>query len=221
MSSAQIPFDIPVRDAFEAEDYLVSASNVAAVRWIDRWPDWPDSPCSILYGTAGCGKTHLSHVWQQKSGAVRGVLENIDEKNLHLLPNILILDSVDQSLDQPALQERLFHLYNWQKSKGGSLLLTSGRHPKYWQDILPDLKSRMLASMAIKIGPPDDELLVAVIVKQFTDRQINVPKEVISYLLPRIERSFGAARDIVGKIDALSLSKKRKITVPLVRELLD
>ncbi len=100
-------------------------------------------------------------------------------------------------------------------------MLTAGIHPKHWSYALADLRSRMLAAMAIEIGPPDDELLAAVIVKQFMDRQINVSMEVVNFLTRRIERSFEAARDIVRKIDSLSLARKRKITIPLVRDLLE
>ncbi|PCI32760.1 MAG: DNA replication protein [Alphaproteobacteria bacterium] len=218
MPPVQIPFDIPVRVAFEAEDYLVTASNEAAVQWIDRWPDWNTTHCTILYGTPGCGKTHLSHVWQHKSGA-----RLVDLATVNLPGNAcsLIIENVDVILEDPGMQEKLFHLYNWQKEKGGTLMLTADKHPKHWQLDLPDLRSRMLASMAIEIGPPDDDLLAAVIVKQFMDRQIMVPLEVVTYLMARIERSFEAARDIVAKIDQLALSQKRKITIPLVRHLLD
>ena len=218
MSAEQIPFDIPLREAFEAEDYLVTATNAAAVGWIDRWPDWGDSHCVILYGTAGCGKTHLSHVWQHKSGAARARLDQISFSESH---DNLIVEDIDKDIQSPPFQEKLFHLYNWQKEKGGMLMLTARSHPNDWPLSLPDLSSRMLASMILEIGPPDDELLTAVIVKQFMDRQINVPIEVVQYLIPRIERSFEAARDIVSKIDILALVRKRKITVPLIRELLE
>lgn len=218
MPPVQIPFDIPVRVAFEAEDYLVTASNEAAVQWIDCWPDWNSTHCTILYGAPGCGKTHLSHVWQHKSGARHILLE---ENTLPEAACSLIIENVDSLLKTSVMQETLFHLYNWQKEKGGTLMLTADQHPKHWQLDLPDLRSRMLASMAIEIGPPDDDLLAAVIVKQFMDRQITVPLEVVTYLMPRIERSFEAARDIVMKIDQLALSQKRKITIPLVRNLFD
>lgn len=218
MSAIQIPFDIPVREAFEAEDYLVTSSNKAVVNWIDRWPDWGTTHCTILYGTAGCGKTHLSHVWQYKSGAVRLTPEKIAHQDV---ATSIIIEDIDTVITDPDLQENLFHLYNRQKEKGGCLMLTAQQHPKYWQLELPDLRSRMLASMIMEIGPPDDELLAAVIVKQFMDRQINIPIEVVNYLMPRIERTFEAARDIVRRIDNLALVQKRKITVPLIRELLD
>lgn len=217
MSPVQIPFDIPLREAFEAEDYLVTKSNEAAVNWIDRWPDWKNTHCTILYGMAGCGKTHLSHVWQHKSGAVPVVLEDISLDNI---PGNIILEDVTGFLGNSELQEKLFHLYNRLKENGSSLMLTADRHPKHWLLDLPDLRSRMLASMALEIGQPDDELLAAVIIKQFGDRQINVPMDVVTYLIPRIERSFAAARNIVIKIDNLALAQKRKITIPLIRNLL-
>ena len=218
MPPVQIPFDIPVRIAFEAEDYLVTNSNEAAVNWIDRWPGWNNTHCTILYGTTGCGKTHLSHVWQHKSGAVVVELEKV---MLDTISTNLIIEDVDVILEDHGMQERLFHLYNRQKENGNALMLTAKEHPKHWQIDLPDLKSRMLASMAIEIGQPDDDLLAAVIIKQFMDRQINIPLEVVNYLIPRLERSFEAARDIVARIDNLALARKRKITIPLVRDLLE
>lgn len=214
----QIPFDMPHREAFEAEDYLVTASNQAAVDRIDRWPDWTGSHCTIFYGAAGCGKTHLSHVWQHKSAARRIGTAQI---NFQDISGNLIIEDIDPISENPEAQETLFHLYNRQKEKGGFLMLTARRHPKYWQLGLPDLASRMLAAMAIEIGPPDDDLLAAVIIKQFMDRQITVPGEVVGYLLPRIERSFEGVRNIVADIDTLALTRKRKITIPLVRDLLN
>lgn len=221
MAAAQIPFDIPVREAFEAEDYLVTKSNQAAVDWVDRWPNWGEAHCAILYGTSGCGKTHLSHVWQYRSGAIRQAITANHIVDYQDIPDCLILEDIDQILDTPHMQEKLFHIYNWQKEKGGYMMLTSRAHPKNWPSHLPDLKSRMLASMIIEIGIPDDELLAAVIIKQFMDRQIHVSAEVVNFLILRIERSFSAARRIVNQVDKLALSQKRKITIPLIRELFE
>jgi len=214
----QIPFDLPHREAFEAEDYLVTASNQAAVDRIDRWPDWTGSHCTIFYGAAGCGKTHLTHVWQRKSAARR---IGTAQMKLQDIAGNLIIEDIDAISENMQAQEDLFHLYNRQKETGGFLMLTARHHPKGWALALPDLASRMLAAMAIEIGAPDDDLLAALVIKQFMDRQVTVPEEVVSYLLPRIERSFEAVRNIVDEIDTLALARKRKITIPLVRDLLD
>ena len=64
-------------------------------------------------------------------------------------------------------------------------------------------------------------LMAVVLTKLFSDRQIFVPQEVVQFLLPRLERSFAAIRDIVDEIDRKALAEKRKVTVPLVRDIFD
>jgi chromosomal replication initiation ATPase DnaA len=70
---------------------------------------------------------------------------------------------------------------------------------------------------AVAIAPPDDALLAAILVKLFSDRQLRVESAVIDYLLARMERSFGAAARLVGRLDALGLALGRPITVALAR----
>jgi len=69
----------------------------------------------------------------------------------------------------------------------------------------------------VRIDPPDDQLLAAVMAKMFSDRQVRVGNDVLSYLVARIERSFAAAKDAVARLDQASLSGQRPITVPLAR----
>ncbi|MFO1146304.1 MAG: hypothetical protein U1E33_07070 [Rhodospirillales bacterium] len=46
-------------------------------------------------------------------------------------------------------------------------------------------------------------------------------EDVVRYALPRIERSFAAARRLVADLDAAAAEgRRRKITVPLVRDVL-
>ena len=61
-------FDLPHLDALEAEDFLVSSCNQAAVDLVDAWPDWP-AHAVVISGAAGSGKSHLVSVWRQRSGA--------------------------------------------------------------------------------------------------------------------------------------------------------
>jgi len=65
----QLTFDLPRRIGLSRTDFLISDSNAAAIGWIDRWPDWP-SRALALHGPAGCGKTHLVHLWCARTLAV-------------------------------------------------------------------------------------------------------------------------------------------------------
>ena len=79
----------------------------------------------------------------------------------------------------------------------------------------------MKALQGSGIAPPDDSLLAALLIKQFQDRQLRVGEEVITYLVPRMERSFEAVARIVTAIDTTALARSRPVTVPLVREVLE
>jgi chromosomal replication initiation ATPase DnaA len=50
------------------------------------------------------------------------------------------------------------------------------------------------------------------------DRGIAVANEIILYAVPRMERSFAAARKLVADVDAAALGSRRKVTIPLLRE---
>ena len=86
---------------------------------------------------------------------------------------------------------------------------------------LPDLTSRLMALPSAHIDQPDDEVLSAALRKQFTDRQMKVDDEVIAYMVPRVERSFVAIQTLVERLDNLTLQEKRKLTIPLVKQLFE
>jgi chromosomal replication initiation ATPase DnaA len=215
----QLVLEFPHRPALGKTDFLVSDCNMDAVGWIDRWPDWP-GPALAVYGPPGCGKTHLAHVWRNRSGAV---LISGPELGDRAAPDILggadscAVDDADALSDE----EALLHLYNHIAEIGGKLLL-AGRHPPArWPLKLADLSSRVAAAQAVEIRPPDDELLGALLVKLFYDRQLTVSKDVLVYLLARMERSFAAASAIVEALDQLGLAERRGVTVPLARTVLN
>ena len=123
--------------------------------------------------------------------------------------NSVALDQLDQNCEP----EPLLHLYNLLQERGAFFLLAARVPPRQLLISLPDLRSRLLAAPVVRILPPDDGLLVAVMAKLFSDRQVLVGQDVLSFLAARIERSFAAVEQIVNRLDQLSLSGKRPITV--------
>ena len=209
MTERQLPLDLPVRPAMGAADFVVSESNRDAVAWLDRWPDWPGSILAI-YGPAGCGKTHLAHVWQKRSGA--RMLEPV----LGSLPSDgnLVLDAIRIP------EEHLFHLINHIRSGRQSLLILDREPPARWNVQLLDLASRLASIPAVAVEPPDDALLAALLVKHFSDRQIGVKSDLIDYLIRRIDRSFSAAESAATALDRAALARGKPITVKLARDVL-
>ncbi|MCH8111576.1 MAG: DNA replication protein [Proteobacteria bacterium] len=213
----QLPLALGHRMARGREDFLVAPSNQDAVHWIDRWSTWPRGILAV-HGPAGCGKTHLAEVWRAASDARTIAAEAIGAAlQAGDLPEHVVVEDGDRGVDE----EALLHLYNSIVETRGFLLLTGRTAPARWSVALPDLRSRLRAAQSVGIGPPDDDLFGAVLIKLFDERQLRVRQEVVLYLLARLERSFAAARGCVAVLDDYSLAAGRNITVPLVREALD
>ncbi len=220
LPSSQLPLDLGYQPSLTRDDFMVAPCNQIAVHWIDRWPDWP-THALILIGPSACGKTHLGRIWAGTSGADIITPNTFSEHLIHNRPSgHLVIDQADLLIGDRAAEETLFHLYNNARAAGDHLLFTMRAAPFSLTFSVPDLASRLRAALTIGIDQPDDELLSALLVKLFNDRQLNVTDDVIRYLVPRIERSFAAASQLVERADRAALSQKSMVTVPLLRGLL-
>lgn len=221
MSAAmQIPLVLPHRVALDGDDFFVSPSNLAAVEWIDRWPDWPGR-LLVVAGPSGAGKSHLAAVWRKATGAALRPAAELAAEDLEWVRGgrPMAVEDCGDTLE-PEREVLLFHMINAMREAGGSLLLTAAEAPAHWPIALPDLASRLRAAPVARIEAPDDSLMAALLVKQFNDRQLRVGADVLGYLLPRIERSFAALNDAVDRLDAAALAEQRAITVPFARKVL-
>ena len=208
---SQLTFDLPRHQAFGRGDYFVSDANAAAFAWINRWPGWP-SPVLILHGAQGGGKTHLAHLWCERAVATlisgRSLARTHIERILDRSVIGIAVDDADQAPDIA-----LLHLFNACVEVRGHLLLTSRQAPGSWRPAIPDLGSRLRAVPAVRIEPPDDALLGAVLVKHFADRQVRVGPQVIAYLVSHMNRSLAAAAEIVAQLDHAALLRQSAITI--------
>ena len=56
--------------------------------------------------------------------------------------------------------------------------------------------------------------------KYFSNAQVHVDKNVIEYLLKRVDRDYQKLYNILEKINILSLQRKSKITTHLIRDIM-
>lgn len=220
----QLPLELPHRPALGKEDFLIAPCNEEAVRLIDSWPDWSFF-AACIYGSEGCGKTHLANVFSNRVS----LLTNHPYKIPCIKASALKLETVHELFAQnPCLivedlnaninEEAMFHLYNLYRNEGGNILFTATTAPARLPFKLKDLQSRLNIVPSVEIRDPDDDLLSSLLIKLFMDRQIMVSPEIISYLLNNMQRSFSYARKIVAEIDNTSLARKRAVSIPLVKE---
>lgn len=207
MRQYTLPFTQTAR--YEESDFFVSSCNETAWRQVTTWPDWKSL---LLVGPEGSGKTHLGFIWATRSSATI-----IDSRSLR--PDTITGHCLIENIDSTN-PNALLHAINLCKEQGFSLLLTAQYPAKRLGFTLPDLVSRLAAMPTAIIGAADDEALAGAMRKQFADRQIGVPEEVVQYLLSRCERSYASVAALVHHLDASMWQEKRNLTIAFAREVL-
>ncbi len=216
MMPAQLTFDLPHRPSFDEADFFITSRNEHALKLVTAWPEW-HAPAAVIFGPPQSGKTYLANIWRNRSKG-----EFIEPPNLaaHMwaAPYApLIVEDVDSLA---FCETALFHHLNLAREHGSFILLTADAPPGQWRISLPDLRSRIRSYPAAEIHPPDQEHLAGVLLKHFSDRQIEVAPDVISYLVARIERSMAAAQMVAERLDKLALAEQKKITRAFVAKVL-
>ena len=206
----QLTFRWPHSPSFAREDFLSAPSNLDALAAVDQWPNWAVRML-MLVGPEGAGKSHLGAIWARAAGALCLAGEELDEPSLQACAkaSAVLIENADQASRAEAF---FFHLINTGLQNDMWLLLTSRTAPDTWGLNTPDLLSRLRLAPVVRLAAPDIELTEAVLFKLFSDRQLQVEPHVIAYIALRIERSLGAARELVAVLDNEALTQGRRIT---------
>lgn len=214
----QIVLPLPERTSLAREDYFISSSNRAAAEALEAWPAWEGGMLAVI-GPSGAGKTHLARAHAARAaGLGRPVSAWPDAAH-----GDLVIEDADRLLGTAGSDEAVFHAFNHAQATGGTILFTARRPVAGWPIVLPDLRTRMSTVVAIDLPPPDDALLLAVLLKLFADRQIapGPAAEVAAWLVPRMERSLAEASRLVAELDQRSLAEKRRMDSRLAAEILN
>ena len=199
------------------DDFFVSKSNYFAFQLIEKWPKWEKNILNI-YGEKFSGKTHLSNIFLSKNKGFKIKESEIDEtiyKKFKLYENIIIDD-----FQNKCNEKLMYSIFNLVDQSNKYLIINSIDPINEIDFKLNDLKSRSKNCLFAKIENPDDELMFAIILKNFSDRQIQVDKKLIDFIIKRIDRSYSKIVDFIYKVDELSLKKKKAIDLKTIKEIL-
>ena len=213
----QLLFNFEYKQNFKDEDFYVSSSNYYAFKLINSWPKWEKNFLNI-YGEKYSGKTHLTNIFLKKFKGFKIKANSFENKNLNeikIYENI-ILDNFDQNIDEYLI----YSLFNIIDQDNKYLIINSLTPINEMNFKLDDLKSRTKNCLVAKIDKPDDELMFALILKNFSDRQIVIDKKLINFIIKRVDRSYDKIFEFIYKIDEISLKKKKSIDFKIIKEVL-
>ena len=202
----QLLLNFEYKQNFKDQDFYVSKSNYFAFNLISTWPKWEKNFLNIC-GDNFSGKSHLANIFLKK---FKGIKINAHSfKNEHLneikVYENIILENFDQNIDEVLI----YSLFNLIDNDNKYLIINSIIPINQMDFKLNDLKSRTKDCLFAKIEKPDDELMFALILKNFSDRQIVIDKKLIDFIIKRIDRSYDKIFEFIYKIDELSLKKKK------------
>ncbi|MGF1642270.1 MAG: DnaA regulatory inactivator Hda [Thiotrichales bacterium] len=227
MKQLVLPVGLDTRPSFEN---FVAGGNQALLACLERLGTRDGEPQVLIYGDAPRGKSHLLQAARNRATergqlacyvALAGQAAQRPDALTGLEEFALIcVDDLDAVITQRRWAEALFHLINAQRARGHALLLASRAHPQAMAISLPDLVSRLMWGPLFQVQRLDDVALAALVVQRAAARGFEVPPEVVNYLLTRCARDVGRLLEIVNKLDLETLAQQRKVTLPLLREVL-
>ena len=199
------------------DDFFVSKSNKHIFDLLNSWPRWEKNFLNIS-GEKFSGKTHLINIFLKKFKGIKfeaNLLDNEKIKQIKIYQNI-ILENLDEDVDE----ELFYTLLNFIDQDNKFLVVTSEKSIVDIKFKLVDLKSRTKNFLLQNIEKPDDELIIALLIKNLSDRQISIQKKLIDYIIKRINRSYGKIFEFIYKIDEVSLKKKKSIDLKIIKDVL-
>ncbi len=202
---------------FNYSDFYVGKSNYFAFKLIDTWPKWEKNIINIS-GERFSGKSHLAEIFKQKYNAFKFTEKQFSEKifkSLKLHQN-LILENFENKSDE----KMMYSLFNLVDQDNKYLIINSYVPLNKMNFQLPDLESRARNCIFAEIKNPDDDLIFALILKNFSDMQIKIERRLIEYIVKRIDRSYRKISEFIYKVDEISLKKKKSINIKIIKNLL-
>lgn len=186
--------------------------------------------CLFLSGAAGSGKTHLlnaacNQLNEQGRQAFYIALGRLPEQAAAGLADLdymdlVCVDDIDLIAGQRSWEEALFHCFNRLREQGGSLVVSSSKPLSALEFSLPDLASRLAWDLRLQLQLLDDAGKAEVMQRWARSHDIHLPEEVQNYLLSRGARELPALLALLAALREAALSSKRRITIPLAREVL-
>lgn len=227
---AQLPLGVGLRDDATFGNYYPGTDNAALVEQLTRQPGPDGEPYLYLWGASGTGRSHLlqaacHQASDQDARALYLPLADLGHFPPLMLEDIerldlVAIDDLECVVGRKRWEEGLFHAFNRLRDAGKRLVIAANASPRQLPVLLPDLASRLTWGMTFHMQPLDDDGRLAALRLRAEVRGMELPDDVARYILHRGPRQLSELCRALDTLDRASLSAKRKLTIPFVKQAL-
>ena len=225
----QLLLQIHLDDSTTFESFYVSDENQQVVNYIQSIVENDSDQFVYLWGS-GAGCSHLlqalCHQYHGKGLAAAYIpLTNVHQFTTDIFSNLeqlalVCVDDIQQITGTQEWENALFILYNNLRERGVKLVVAATTGPRNLSISLTDLASRLQWGISYQVQPLNDEGKICALQLRARLRGFNLSAQVGEYILQRNERNIASLFEVLNRLDRGSLETKRKVTVPLVKQVM-
>ena len=227
-STNQLPLGIRLDDEATFSNFLVSPGNKHPFEVLTGF----QLPAQLIYlwGAKGSGRSHLLQALCHRyagSGAPALYLPLLERKAFtpQILEHsrslsVICLDDIDAVAKDSVWQEGIFHAVNEAAESNVLFVVAASCAPRDLPLSLDDLVSRMHTGLAFQIQAADDAFKKQVLQHRARLRGMALSDQVSDYILQRADRSLVGLIKVLERLDAESFQRQRRLTVPLVKDVM-
>jgi len=227
--SVQLPLHIGLLDSATFANFY-PAQNEQLIAELQRCALNQGEHFIFFHGIAGTGKSHCLQAVCHAASNHQLQATYLPMRQIHSLPiemlegleqlDIVCIDDIELIAGDKNWEVAIFNLYNRIRDNGGSLIVTAKAKFDELGLSLKDLQSRLAWGLVFKIEPLNDSALATALQLRAKARGIDMPDEVIAYVLKHCEREMNTLFSLLEKLDRESLVEQRKLTIPFVKQYL-
>ena len=225
----QPPLELEPKSLARLDDFVPGARNRELFALLQRIAALEEMHSVHIYGARGEGRSHLLQgvcrtlveagetayylaLGELSATELAAILQGLEEGR------VLCLDDLECLAGQDAAERALFHCLNRRRERRG-LLLSSAALPSAELGIkLPDLASRLDASLSYRLYPLEEKLQHQLLCSRAAGHGMELSPGALRFIFSRAQRDTGALLQVLERLQYRSLAEQRRITVPFVKE---
>jgi len=226
---AQLPLPLQFDSRFSLDNFIADPAPFIRHQLTALFDETGESLIG-LWGGTDSGKTHLlnacalyardADIRYHLFDAAQLIEASADGFSEFAAGSVLAVDNIDLLAGNRDWEAACYQVVNRVKNGELRFLFSLSRRPRDTGFRLPDLKSRLGWGLLVALPQPDDAAVERILRERARLLGLELGDEALHFLLSRYSRRLKDQMDALQQLDAAALSMQRRITVPLIREVL-